>query len=36
MPDDGDLMDLLARLGAERSGPATKILVDNPAALYGF
>ena len=35
MPDDGDLVDLLPRYAPD---PATrrKLLVDNPAALYGF
>jgi 2-pyrone-4,6-dicarboxylate lactonase len=34
-PDDGDLLDLLAAFAPDEQ-TRTKILVDNPAALYGF
>ena len=34
-PNDGDLMDLLAAFAPDQA-VRTKILVDNPAALYGF
>ncbi|HEY7712946.1 MAG TPA: amidohydrolase family protein [Candidatus Binatia bacterium] len=34
-PNDGDLIDLLAEFAPEQAA-RTKILVDNPAALYGF
>jgi predicted TIM-barrel fold metal-dependent hydrolase len=34
-PNDGDLMDLLALLAPDHT-TRQKILVDNPAALYGF
>jgi 2-pyrone-4,6-dicarboxylate lactonase len=35
MPDDGDLVDLLAELAPDEA-TRTKILVDNPARLYTF
>ena len=35
MPNDGDLADLLERW-APNAGVRARILVDNPAALYGF
>ena len=35
MPNDGDLVDLFARMAPE-PGLQKKILVDNPARLYGF
>ena len=35
MPNDGDLMDLLA-LYAPDEAVRNRILVDNPARLYGF
>ena len=35
MPNDGDLMDILA-LYAPDEGTRRRILVDNPARLYGF
>jgi predicted TIM-barrel fold metal-dependent hydrolase len=35
MPNDGDLMDLLAKSAPEES-VRKRILVDNPARLYGF
>jgi hypothetical protein len=35
MPNDGDLMDLFAQMAPEPALQA-KILVDNPARLYGF
>jgi predicted TIM-barrel fold metal-dependent hydrolase len=35
MPNDGDLLDLLARWVPDPAVRA-RILVDNPAALYGF
>jgi predicted TIM-barrel fold metal-dependent hydrolase len=35
MPDDGDLVDLLARYAPDEATRRT-ILVDNPARLYGF
>ena len=34
-PNDGDLVDLLAAFAPDQA-VRTKILVDNPAALYGF
>jgi predicted TIM-barrel fold metal-dependent hydrolase len=35
MPDDGDLMDLLLDWAPDEA-TRKKILVDNPAVLYGF
>jgi len=35
MPDDGDLLDLLG-VWAPDAAVRKKILVDNPATLYGF
>ncbi|MBL0421943.1 amidohydrolase family protein [Ramlibacter sp. AW1] len=35
MPNDGDLLDLLARWVPD-AGQRRQVLVDNPAALYGF
>jgi len=35
MPNDGDLMDLFAQM-APQPALQQKILVDNPARLYGF
>jgi predicted TIM-barrel fold metal-dependent hydrolase len=35
MPNDGDLVDLFARMAPE-PGLQRKILVENPARLYGF
>jgi predicted TIM-barrel fold metal-dependent hydrolase len=35
MPNDGDLLDLLA-LYAPDAAMRDRILVDNPARLYGF
>jgi 2-pyrone-4,6-dicarboxylate lactonase len=35
MPNDGDLMDLFATMVPDGALQA-KILVDNPARLYGF
>jgi predicted TIM-barrel fold metal-dependent hydrolase len=35
MPNDGDLMDLFAQI-APAPALQRKILVDNPARLYGF
>ena len=35
MPNDGDLMDLFAQMAPEPE-LQYKILVDNPARLYGF
>ncbi len=34
-PNDGDLLDLLLEFAPD-AGVRRKILVDNPAALYGF
>jgi len=35
MPNDGDLMNLLARYAPDEA-QRNRILVDNPARLYGF
>jgi len=35
MPDDGELIDLLAEWVPD-AGMRKRILVDNPAILYGF
>lgn len=36
MPNDGDLLDLLPRFTANDTALTKKILVENPARLYGF
>ena len=35
MPNDGDLVDLFPRMAPDKA-LQKKILVDNPARLYGF
>jgi predicted TIM-barrel fold metal-dependent hydrolase len=35
MPNDGDLVDLLPRM-IDDEATLQKVLVDNPARLYGF